>query len=129
NRPPPTGVARQPPGPLVRAARGSIADAELTKRERDDYRVVDVRIKVVLELECPASRCKLRHADRPVAVRIRDLLLQQPPARGAQLRMVGGDTRRAEPEHRARRGPDRRLAGLGPAPCAVVDRDAGPTSS
>ena len=114
-----------PHDPVEAARDRVVADAELVERERDDGRVVDVGIEVVLVLERPAARGEAGVADRPVALD-RDLLAEEVVAGLATSRMVGGDAAGAQGERGERRVPDRRLARLGPQPLAVLDDEALP---
>src|SRR5262249_18826470 len=122
----PAAAARlHPGGPCETAVDGVLAEAEAPERERDDRRVVDVRVEVVLKLERPAPGWEIRLANRPVPAAV-PLLVDEPLARPAQ----GGVTRRhacvEQRDDRKRCVPDRRLAGLWPQTVALVDGEALP---
>src|ERR1700757_3001524 len=53
-------------GPGKTALDRVAAEADAAQGEGDDGRVVDVRIEVVLELECPTARRQVGLANRPV---------------------------------------------------------------
>jgi hypothetical protein len=70
-----------------------VAAVAAPQRERDDGRVVDVGVEVVLELEGPAAGRELRPAHRPVAAGIGHLLSQEPLGRSDERGMLGPEAR------------------------------------
>src|SRR4051812_5182714 len=122
----PAPASRLHPGrPGEPALDGLVAAVAAPQRERDDGGVVDVGIEVVLELEGPAAGREVGPAHRPVALD-RDLLGKQPVGCANERRVLRAEAGVAEREDGERRVPDRRLAGLGAQPVALVDREALP---
>ena len=123
----PAAVARLHPDEPLHAAldRGLLADAHPVEGKREDGRVVDVGVVVVLVLEGPAAGSEVGPADRPVALDAH-LLREQVLPRAHELRVVVRDAAGAEREQGQSRVPDGRLARLGPQPLAVLDHEAPP---
>ena len=92
------------------------------QREDDHGRVVDVGVVLVRELEREAARRKPGPAHCPVAPRPH-LLARQPFACPDDCLVLGIDACVEQCEHRQRRIPDGRLAGLEAAALVVLDRE------
>ena len=116
-------LALHPEHPLEAAARrvGRVVPGA-PQREDDHGRVVDVGVVLVRELEREAARGELGPAHRPVAARA-DLLRRKPLARADDRPVLRVDACVEQREHRQRRVPDRRLAGLEAAALVVLDRE------
>ena len=89
---------------------------------RDDRRVVDVRVEVVVVLERPAAGLDAGELDRPVSARP-DLLLEEPLAAFWSAGSSAAHSRGPKRDEREAGVPDGRLARLGPKAVAVVDHE------
>ena len=94
-----------------------------TKGEDNLGCVVDVGIRVVLELEGPATRLKSRFTQRPVALDL-DLLTEEVARRRAQHRVFWREAGVGERGHRESGVPDGRLAGFESSARLVFDGKA-----
>ena len=103
--------------------RDAVRLAGLEQRQHHDRGVVDVRVDVVVEFECPPAAPVERHLHLPVTA-ARDLLGEHPVDRAAERRVLARKTGLAQREHRPRRVPDRGHARLQAPAVPVVDGEA-----
>ena len=111
--------------PAAGALDGGPPVAELLEGERDDRRVVDVRIEVVVVLEGPAAGLDPRPPDCPVPA-LADLLGDEPVCRLLERRLLRRHVGGAEGKQREAGVPDRRLARLGAQPVSLLDHETIP---
>ena len=119
------GLHRQQPAPSPRQRPLPalfVRQPRARQRHQDLGRVIRIRVEIILELERPAAGLHAPYLHLPVAA-AQDLLAQQPAARPHQRRVVRRQARVQEPDHRQRRVPHRRKAGLRVEDTLVLHRE------